>query len=314
MTKHIFQLIIIALFYFTLQQTAGARVWTVSNNSGDHANFATLQLAHDGANSGDTLYVFGSETVYNSLTLTKKLTIIGTGYFLTQNPNTQARKLNAQASAMNFKSGSEGSEVIGMHIGSGNQIFINANNITLKRNYIYGQFIIGKDTLVTNVFVLQNYIEYWSSGIEIRNLSRNIFFFNNYIRVSISGYNGRDVGVQNNIVFNGIFIHSAFVHNNILIDGDVYGENSTVSNNLSISSSAINTVFVDTGSPDGKWKLKPGSPAIGAGVGGVDCGMYGGDNPYVLSGIPAIPSIYFFNAPIEGGNLLPVQIKIKSNK
>ena len=51
------------------------------------------------------------------------------------------------------------------------------------------------------------------------------------------------------------------------------------------------TVFVDYSgtlgkSDDAKWKLKAGSPAIGAGVSGVDCGVFGGVTPYVLSGVP----------------------------
>jgi len=69
------------------------------------------------------------------------------------------------------------------------------------------------------------------------------------------------------------------------------------------------------------FKLKAGSPALGAGYGStaqnpVDAGMYGGSTPYVLSGIPAIPSIYFFaNQPV-GSNSDPidVQIKVRSNK
>ena len=76
----------------------------------------------------------------------------------------------------------------------------------------------------------------------------------------------------------------------------------------------MSTVFVGTGSTDGQWKLIAGSTAIGAGVNGEDCGMFGGSNSYVLSGLPAIPAIYFFTAPAEGGNQLPVKIKVKSNK
>jgi hypothetical protein len=55
-------------------------------------------------------------------------------------------------------------------------------------------------------------------------------------------------------------------------------------------------------SSDGRYKLKAGSPAIGAGVlngGPVDCGAYGGPAPYILSGMPSIPSIYTFTAPVQ---------------
>jgi len=57
-----------------------------------------------------------------------------------------------------------------------------------------------------------------------------------------------------------------------------------------------------TGSFDTRLKLKAGSPASGTGlsVGTVinpDCGAFGGTDPYIPSGIPAIPTIYTFTAP-----------------
>jgi hypothetical protein len=72
--------------------------------------------------------------------------------------------------------------------------------------------------------------------------------------------------------------------------------------NVDFSPGNINAVF--TGYPvdisgetnDGKYKLKPGSPAIGAGIGGVDLGIFGGPNPYRLSGIPSIPAFYKLEA------------------
>ncbi len=74
------------------------------------------------------------------------------------------------------------------------------------------------------------------------------------------------------------------------------------------------TVFIGTGSTDGKWQLKGGSPAIGTGTGGQDIGAFGGPSPYVLSGIPPIPTIYDVVAPTVGTQQsgLPVRIKAKS--
>ncbi len=80
-------------------------------------------------------------------------------------------------------------------------------------------------------------------------------------------------------------------------------------------------VFVDFNSTlgystDGKWQLKTGSPAIGAGVSGVNCGVFGGVTPYVLSGVPNLPHIY--QAAIAGTAYsdagLSCTIKIKSGK
>jgi hypothetical protein len=65
---------------------------------------------------------------------------------------------------------------------------------------------------------------------------------------------------------------------------------------------------------DSQYQLKAGSPAIGAGLSGEDCGMFGGNTPYRLSGLPNIPSVYFLGAPTtSNGNTLPVTISVKTN-
>lgn len=116
-----------------------------------------------------------------------------------------------------------------------------------------------------------------------------------------------------------------------MYNGTLGGSGNLVSNNIGNATQFgtadgnqqnvdMTTVFVGTGSNDGYYKLKVGSPAIGAGYGStvqnpVDAGMFGGSTSYVLSGLPAIPSIYFFaNQPV-GSNSDPidVQIKVKSN-
>ena len=95
-----------------------AKIWRVNNNAGINANFTTLQAAHDGAASGDTLYVEGSSQTYGSLTCSKKLCIIGPGYYLNENPGNQALGLTAQSASLDFGAGSAGSELMGMNVAS----------------------------------------------------------------------------------------------------------------------------------------------------------------------------------------------------
>jgi hypothetical protein len=57
------------------------------------------------------------------------------------------------------------------------------------------------------------------------------------------------------------------------------------------------SAFVWTGSFDGKWRLRPNSPARGKGFDGVDMGAFGGATPYVLSGVPPIPRVTRFVVP-----------------
>ena len=83
----------------------------------------------------------------------------------------------------------------------------------------------------------------------------------------------------------------------------------------------INDVFIlNTGGisygPDGKYQLKAGSPAIGFGQGGIDCGAFGGSNSYVLSGIPVIPNVY--SSVVQGipttTDGLRLHLKVKANQ
>ncbi|MFH0882855.1 MAG: right-handed parallel beta-helix repeat-containing protein, partial [bacterium] len=69
---------------------------------------------------------------------------------------------------------------------------------------------------------------------------------------------------------------------------------------------------VGTGSTDSQWQLAVDSPAEGVGVGGVDCGMFGGNDPYVLSGIPPIPTITHFFAPSTASQASGLNVELKA--
>lgn len=66
---------------------------------------------------------------------------------------------------------------------------------------------------------------------------------------------------------------------------------------------------------DARNQLASNSPAKGAGEGGTDCGAFGGDEPYVLSGIPFVPNIYDLKVPqtTSQNGILNIQIKAKTN-
>ena len=73
-------------------------------------------------------------------------------------------------------------------------------------------------------------------------------------------------------------------------------------------------LFGQSDSPDGKYELldDPANLALAAGVWGDECGIFGGSNPYILSGIPPIPSIYELIVPAVG-NTLQIRIKARTN-
>jgi len=115
MKKHFTFLTVLAMF-FALNATA--TVWRVNNNPGVDADFSNLQTAINDAavQPFDTLYVEGSSTSYGDINIHKPLTLIGTGYFLSQNDTSQANKNPSKISTLVFSDGSAGSVCKGFFI------------------------------------------------------------------------------------------------------------------------------------------------------------------------------------------------------
>jgi len=327
-TKEIFSTIAIVLMT-TL--TAFATIHRVDNNAANNPDFTSAQAAHDASLSGDTLYIAGSSISYGNLVITKTIYIFGSGYFLNENPETQVKTVSAKFGEINFNAGSDGSLLTGFHF-TGYTININANNITIKRN-LHIKIAVGNDK--SNIIITQNYSAMTGPHtlIHIGSFCQNIIIRNNFFENThpwrvISSQGSSSLEVQNNILNGYIEVYNTLFYNNILRTVTYIGAGNDVRNNICFGNPFgttangnqanvdMTTVFVGTGSTDGKWQLAPGSPAIGAGVNGEDCGMFGGDDSYVLSGLPNIPAIYFFDAPISGSNIdgLPVHVKIKSHK
>lgn len=313
-----------------------AKIWRVNNSGGIQADFTNLQTASDSALASDTIMMEGSANNYGNATINKKLYIFGPGFFLAQNPMTQANPSTAQCSTLTFATGSAGSLLCGMEITT--FLNISDDNIIIKRNLIRNQGITvyGK----TNIMIIQNYIACTYNGtsyspVYLKTGCSNIFISNNYASTYSIGYtcltmdNTSSATITQNVFGTGLNIQNSICDNNIVLGGTNTLVNTNAKNNLCAGSQFDTTngnqqnivmtdVFVGlTGnSTDGQWKLKAGSPAIGAGANAEDCGMFGGNDPYVLSGMPPLPSIFFFSAPSSGSAAqgLPVKIKIKSNK
>ncbi|MEE9466041.1 MAG: hypothetical protein V3W14_10770 [Candidatus Neomarinimicrobiota bacterium] len=325
-----------ALIMTILVPPLRATIWRVDNRTGSPGDFTTLQVANDTSvvTSGDTLHVYGSGASYGPLTATKALIMIGPGYFLGENPETQAYSTPAQGDIITFSTGSEGSMLMGM---SPQQIIINVNNIVVKRVHI-DRSSMSPCILITtasNVFVQQSYLVNSYSNmsvetIELTGTASNIVIANNYMKAyngngnAITGVVEATLEVSQNVMYGDLDVYNATVQNNILGSGNVYANTGnsfqgnlctgtqfdTTGGNLQYVD--MGTVFVGTGSTDGQWQLAADSPAIGAGVDGVDAGMFAGYGPYVLSGVPAIPALYFLNSPASGSPAAGLQVHVKA--
>lgn len=76
----------------------------------------------------------------------------------------------------------------------------------------------------------------------------------------------------------------------------------------------IATIFVGNNatSLEGQYMLSANSPAKGAGEGGVDCGAFGGDEPYIIGGVPSGPIIQELTVPqVTSGSTINVRVKAR---
>jgi len=310
-----------------------AKIWRV-NSAGLPADFTSVQAAHDAANvlAGDTIHLEPSMVSYGSLTSTKKLIILGPGYFLNLNTNQQANPVTATIENFTLNAGSNGTVISGLTIAGNNTI--STGNVMIMRNKIAGNISLSVNNTYSNILISGNYMSNsvtWQGAIGA-DLITNVLIFNNYIYlislpVPFSGV------IANNVIFHhSSSTYNFTIKNNICTQTDnspyFNGDYNSIKNNICASQAGLpagngnqievpmSTVFVGaTGqSTDGQWQLKEGSPAKGAGLSGEDCEMFGGNTPYHLSGLPNIPSIYKLSAPsFSNGNTLPVTISVKTN-
>jgi hypothetical protein len=156
---------------------ANANIWRVNNKSNYDGStkwgenfggsaaypvFAQINqaVAFGIVKDGDTIHVEGSTDIYDNASITKKLVIIGTGYFLTDNPKTTNNTLESKVSQLMFSAGSEGSQAIGLDIvNNGNiyhaYVYVNVNDITVKRCRI--ERGISFATGLTDVYITGNF-------------------------------------------------------------------------------------------------------------------------------------------------------------
>lgn len=334
-------------------QNSFAKIWRVNNNAGVNADFTDLASAHNGAASGDTLHLEGSPNGYGAATFTKKLIVLGPGFYLDENANSQSFLQSAKVSGITFYMGSQGSVLMGLDFLS-NGIAVYTDDITIRRNKFCApaggapDWTVGtintyyhndnSNIAANNIIISQNY----GVRVMINNASTGILITNNLL--TLEAYQGDQAGnnslathanaiilVQNNIFRRGkITAYNSNFTNNIMVNGFFEGTGNLYSNNIASgtqfgtangnqASIVMTNVFVGSGtgvSTDGQWKLKAGSPALGAGFGStaqnpIDAGMYSGANTYIVAGLPPMPAVYSFEVQPIGSNTDPIDVKVK---
>jgi len=319
--------------------TTQAAVRTLNNATPSPGQFTTFAAAQTASANGDTILVQGSATNYGSFSLSKKLTLIGTGH----NPQKQA-PLKSFLDYVYLYTGSNGSSIIGLEVyqisdendnldsvtvtnckityrilmdnsQSGDGWLIDGNVFTNTTDNFRGGCSSGSFTAQNNVF--NGYITSFdcSPGSKYRYFYNNLFIGNNASALQ---------SVSNFYMYNNIFYRSSPCPGG-------YGVSATFERNLSYQcgsnafcngTNLTNTdpLFVNfpsagaTFSYSYDFNLQSGSPAKNYGNDGKDLGVYGGTGDYNQNGIPRNPYISEFsisNPTISSGGTLNVNFKSK---
>ncbi|MEQ9442223.1 MAG: hypothetical protein RIG62_24490 [Cyclobacteriaceae bacterium] len=333
----------LTLLFIVCSFIAQATVIRVNNRESsvpEENTYDNLAEAYNKAESNDTLHIEGSPDEYGGLTLTKPLTVIGPGYFLTENDQLQTVEQVASTREFSFEPGSEGSIIAGITFNQNtpySRISISTNDIKISGCYFKYPVLFGRGTF-ENIIISQCFFP--STAIAINHVVYtrpfiNFYFANNIVRGNFSIPDGSSGTIINNVfvgdVFNVGTTSSLQIHNNVLLSTD--DEKIVVpslGSNISYNIASLKTfgtdngnqadilasqVFLQQGSTDGQWKIKVDGVAAGAGRDGYDVGAFGGPDPYRLSGVPSIPRITDLSTDgyvTEEGELL-IEIQVTAN-
>lgn len=313
MKRIVLKVLSISLCIFSCQLVQ-AKVWRVNNNASVAADFKELStaIASSTVAAGDTIYVEGTATTYLSVNLTKRLVVIGSGYLLSgagSNPGLQAIPYSTKFTNFVFDSLASGSTVIGVST----IFYLNSNvdDITITRSEGYigpNQFF--PNSKVTNLVINKCFSTISLASMVLENCKITNCIFSGTVDIT----KANNALVRNNVFATSAILTSSYVANNIFL-GTLTATSCVIKYNIANTPNLLpagnnnqngiplTSIISNVGSNDGKYQLIPGSPAIGAGepVNGVtpDAGAFGTADPYRLSGIPPIPTIYALTVPLN---------------
>ena len=282
---------------------ANARILRVSNVSGSSAPYSTIEAAHDAASAGDTIMVDGSPTRYGenyTITLTKKVVLIGPGYWLVSNGIMEEGASTAFISTLTLKAA--GTVVKGMNITS--SLNVQASNVVINRCHIGG---IDITRACDNVVINQSFITGKISGntSNYHQITNNILS-NTTTYSHITGVNDCYIAYNTcrSAKFEANATNSTF-ENNLWKEFNDKGSNNSVKDNYQtdiISTQATND-FIDSD----YYKLEIPEDVVSK------YGAFAGDSPYLLSGVPTGPVIKDLVVPttVETGSKMNVTIKVE---
>jgi len=337
-------LITLLVLTFSIVININATVWRVNSSLNSDANFSEVQPAIDAAAAGDIIHIESGS--YSGFTVNKQLSLQGTCY--ERAPHAAIATPPAPVfinGDVTFAPGASGSSISSVNLATSNSEFrIKTNDILITRCKIHTFFFISRysdgetsitKTTINNIVVSNTVI---TSSIQSSTNSydtlivTNVLFNNSYIgqislpTVSSSSYlRSFSCSFSQCIINSSIFIYNSNFQNSIFENGldalsNVYSNNVTnclfksaqpTSSNYILGTNNIfgATDIYDTSSA--YWKLSTTTAAIGAGIGGYDIGIYGGNNPFIPGGYLQQPTITKLLMPVQVSGNVNIEVEAK---
>jgi len=289
------ELILLSAF-INVKANINASRFYVDNNVTHTADFRDIYQAVSATKEGDTIYVAGSETMYADAAVFSPRIIIGPGYFIEENVNTQYNKASAKTPFLNITKDAGGTFVYGMEV---EVIYLNNQSSrlpdTLKNVHLEGNKIdvISMGDKNQNIAITRNFVKRLqinSTSLLGVNRTYNDIFVENNIIDSVSTLFAEISAAENGLNnFNFDFNTIKYISDSI---NDVSFNNNIIDVNLSGNASGSgNITFGEANFTNASGSFTFDNDFIPQ-DNSLDKGAFAGASPYVLSGLPPLPHIY----------------------
>lgn len=340
---------VLALLALFIPSLLNATIVRVNNNPVYDPDYIDLQLAVDAASDHDTIHVEPSGASYGTVICDKVLVFIGPGFNLSLpngNPDLQANPIMATLRSLKLEANASGSVVQGLHFDGGtlSGMIVNCVSASIVGNLFegnLGSIKFDTGTFYSGVLIKGNYFNPSTSNNEAINENVNTTQVFADVLITNNIFHGDIVfDDQDDSIGNMVIAHNVLAGTQYKVEGAEFVDNiftepavsltlnlNTIHHNIAASTILppgngndntvdMSTIFSASASDDARWALQPGVAGTYPAADGTERGIFGGNMPYTLSGIPSVPSIYHLqqsgSSVLQGGTL-EVTIGTRSN-
>lgn len=332
-----------------LANTVNARSWRINHDPEAKADFLSINDAMKSADvaEGDVFYLDPGCRLSNQTITRQGMTFYGTGNnFEEENPilssTTYINAASVTLIGIRFNGGisAGGSKGTNLRI---ERCYIKGDikyvdNSLVQNCYIIGDLSCSNNSKIYNNIIICDFY-YGNNANDCPIECNSSLIYNNTIVSSSDNHSGAKYAIKgsNNTIKNNIIINRSNIVGSsgqtnfqyTIYSTSISDGNNIVNNVLStdeankfadyptnkfIGNLPLTDIFVCEGEEGEYYRLKEGSPAIGAGATGNDCGAYGGERPYVKWCRPRhMPYIYDAKIPaMPTDDKLNITLKIKT--